>query len=97
MNARKPIALVAAMLITAAGLAGIATYSNAAADAARQNVPVAASTGTAVIFTLPAINVYPTREQLRELHKGDKQGSAATSANDSRMPFYSFANDAVGA
>jgi hypothetical protein len=95
MNARKPIALVAAMLITAAGMGGIATYSNAAADAARQNVPVAASTGTAVL-TLPAINVYPTREQLRELGK-DKAGSAATSAADDRMPFYSFANDAVGA
>jgi hypothetical protein len=97
MNARKPIALVAAMLITAAGMAGIATYSNAAADAARRDAPMAASTGAAVIPTLPAINVYPTREQLRELHKGDKAGSAAVSAADHRMPFYSFANDAVGA
>ena len=96
MNARKPVALIAAMLITATGMAGIATYSNAAADAARQNAPVAASMGTA-IFTLPAINVYPTREQLRELHKGDKADSAATSPTDSRMPFYSFADAAVGA
>ena len=96
MNARKPIALVAAMLITAAGMGGIATYSNAAADAARQDAPVAASTGTATL-TLPAINVYPTREQLRELHKGDKTDSAATSPADYRMPFYSFADAAVGA
>ena len=96
MNARKPIALFAAMLITAAGMAGIATYSNAAADAARQNVPVAASTGTAIL-TLPAINVYPTREQLRELGKDHKAGSTTTSAAGDSMPFYSFANDAVGA
>ena len=96
MNAHKPVAIVAAMLITAAGMAGIATYSNAAADAARQNPPVAASVGTA-IPTLPAINVYPTREQLRELGKDHKTGSTATSAADDRMPFYSFANDAVGA
>lgn len=96
MNARKPIALIAAMLITAAGMAGIATYSNAAADAARQNVPVAASMGTAIL-TLPAINVYPTREQLRELGKDRKAGSTAASAADYRMPFYSFASDAVGA
>ena len=96
MNARKPIALVAAMLITAAGMAGIATYSNAAADAARHSAPVAASVGTAIL-TLPAINVYPSREQLRELGKDHKAGSTATSAVDDRMPFYSFANDAVGA
>jgi hypothetical protein len=96
MNTRKPIALVAAMLITAAGMAGIATYSNAAADAARLDAPVAASVGT-VITTLPAINVYPSREQLRELGKDRKADSTPTSAADDRMPFYSFANDAVGA
>ena len=97
MNARKTIALVAAMLITAAGMAGIATYSNAAADAARQTAPVAASMGRSLGPTLPAINVYPTREQLRELHTSNKEGSAATSAAAYRMPLYSFANDAVGA
>ncbi|HJP97320.1 MAG TPA: hypothetical protein VJ862_02045 [Rhodanobacteraceae bacterium] len=96
MNARKPIAFFAAMLITAAGMAGIATYSNAAADAARQNAPMSASAEATIIPTLPAINVYPTREQLRQL-RGDKAGSPATSAADYRMPFYSFASDAVGA
>lgn len=97
MNARKSIALVAAMLITAAGMTGIANYSNAAADATRQNMPVSASVGTGTaIQTLPVINVYPSREQLREL-RGDKAGSWSTSAADARMPFYSFAKDAVGA
>ncbi|MGH8114267.1 MAG: hypothetical protein ACREPS_04330 [Rhodanobacteraceae bacterium] len=94
MNTRKPIALVAAMLITAAGMTGIANYSNAAADAARQNTPVEASAGATRI--LPTINVSPTREQLQEL-RGDKADPGSTSAADSRMPFYSFANDAVGA
>ncbi len=97
MNARKPIAIVVAMLITAAGMAGIATYSNAAADAALQNAPVAASVRAAVIPTLPTIHVYPTREQLRALHRGDKADSADTATAADRMPFYSFANDAVGA
>ena len=96
MNARKSIALVVATLITAAGMTGIANYSNAAADAARQNTPVEASVGTgAIIKTLPMINVYPTREQLRVL-RGDNADSGSTSATDARMPFYSFANDAVG-
>ncbi|MGH8215666.1 MAG: hypothetical protein ACREPZ_08235 [Rhodanobacteraceae bacterium] len=95
MNTRKSIAFVAAMLITAAGMAGIANYSNAAADAVRQNMPVSANAGTDAVRTLPTINVYPTREQLREL-RGDKAGSSASTA-DSGMPFYSFANDAVGA
>ena len=95
MNARKSIAFVAAMLITAAGMAGIANYSNAAADAARQNIPVSASTDTHAIRTLPTINVYPSREQLRELHRDETDSSASTA--DSGMPFYSFANDAVGA
>lgn len=96
MNTRKSIALVTAMLITAAGMAGIANYSNAAADAARQIMPVEASVGTSAIQTLPTINVYPTREQLREL-RGDKAHSGSMSAADTRMPFYSFASDAVGA
>lgn len=94
MNARKSIAFVAAMLITAAGMAGIANYSNAAADAARQNMPVSASVDSTVIRTLPTIHVYPTREQLREL-RGDKGASSASTAVSS-MPFYSFASDAVG-
>jgi hypothetical protein len=95
MNARKSIAFVAAMLITAAGMAGIANYSNAAADAARQDMPVSASVDTQAIRTLPTINVYPSREQLREL-RGDKAGPSASTA-DGGMPFYSFANEAVGA
>ncbi|HET9818304.1 MAG TPA: hypothetical protein VFP92_03965 [Rhodanobacteraceae bacterium] len=96
MNARKPIALVIAMLITAAGMTGIATYSNAAADAARRSMPVAASVGTGAIQILPTIYVYPSREQLRELHRDDA-GAGSSTAADARMPFYSFANDAVGA
>ncbi|MGH8190028.1 MAG: hypothetical protein ACREP2_01095 [Rhodanobacteraceae bacterium] len=95
MNVRKPVIFIAAMLITAAGMAGIATYSNAAADAARQQTPVSAAVGAATVRTLPTINVYPTSEQLRQLH--DEKAGPAASRADSRMPFYSFANDTVGA
>lgn len=63
MNIQKSIAIVAAVFITATGMAGIANYGNTAA----------AATGSAVgaevspIQTLPTINVSPTREQLLEL------------------------------
>ena len=97
MNARKSIAVVAAMLITAAGMAGIANYSNAAADSARK---VNNAAVTPVVTILPAITVQPTREQLRELRgAGNKagSGSASPSSADTRMPYYSFASDAAGA
>jgi hypothetical protein len=89
MNIQKPAAIAAAMLITAAGMAAIASYSNAAmASATRQG----ADASTAVIRTLPAVNVHPTREQIRELHE-DKVGAAPANL---RMPYYSFASDSTG-
>jgi len=82
MNTRKPIAIVAAMLITAAGMTGIANY-----NASVQIIP-----------TLPTINVSPTPEQLRELRdQGAKGGASAANGNDARMPYYSFASDEAGA
>lgn len=94
MNTRKPIAIVAAMLITAAGMTGIANYSNAAAESARP----AGNASVQVITTLPTINVSPTPEQLRELHdQGTKGGASAANDNDARMPYYSFASDEAGA
>jgi len=95
MNARKSIAVVAAMLITAAGMAAIANYSNAAADSSRAAINATAAT---VITTLPAIEVTPSPEQLRELRgQGKKGGSASTTSADTTMPYYSFASSEAGA
>ncbi|MGH8145649.1 MAG: hypothetical protein ACREPY_04895 [Rhodanobacteraceae bacterium] len=96
MNARKPIAFAAAMLITAANLYGIATYTSAATGA--MNTTDRAT--TEVIQTLPTINVHPTREQLQEvLHGGSEPTSSiATPVGNTSMPYYSFAADtAAGA
>ena len=96
MNTRKPIAIVAAMLITAAGMSGIANYSNAAADSAHRAGN--ASVQTLPVTVLPTIEVKPTREQLRQLHdEGAKGGASASAGYDSGMPYYSFASDAAGA
>jgi hypothetical protein len=90
MNVQKSAAIIAAMLITAAGMAAIASYSNAAmASANRQG----ANASTAVIRTLPTVNVHPTPEQIRELRE-DKVGAAPATL---RMPYYSFASDSTGA
>lgn len=94
MNTRKPIAVVAAMLITAAGTAGIVNYSNIVAGSARGTINAAATT----ITTLPTITVRPSREQLRQLRNSEnKAGSAAIPSADARMPYYSFASDQAGA
>jgi hypothetical protein len=95
MNARKPIAFAAAMLITAANMYGIATYSSAATGT--RNTTDRATTD--VIHTLPTINVHPTRDQLRQiLNEGSKPtGAAATQVGNASMPYYSFAADQVSA
>lgn len=90
MNVQKSAAIVAAMLITAAGMSAIASYSNAAVASANRG---ADASSTAVIRTLPTINVHPTPEQIRELH-GNRAGAAPASL---RMPYYSFASDSAGA
>lgn len=89
MNVQKSAAIVAAMLITAAGMSAIASYSNAAAA----SVSHGADASAAIIRTLPTVNVRPTPEQIRELR--DNQ-SGATPAS-LRMPYYSFASDSTGA
>jgi hypothetical protein len=89
MNAQKPVAVVAAMLITAAGMAGIVNYTNAAASSANRGI----NATTQVIPTLPTVNVHPSSEQMREL-RGDQAGAAAANL---RMPYYSFASDSAGA
>ena len=92
MNVQKSTAIIAAMLITAAGMSGIANYSNAAADSARDTSHASLQT----ITVLPTINVTPSREQLRQLRdEGLKGGSAA--AADGKMPYYSFAADDASA
>ncbi|HEX5961084.1 MAG TPA: hypothetical protein VFY97_07545 [Rhodanobacteraceae bacterium] len=89
MNVQKSLAVLAAMLITAAGIAGIAGYSNAAASSVNR----AMNASTTVIRTLPTMNVHPSKAQLQELHN-DKAGAAPASL---RMPYYSFASDGAGA
>lgn len=91
MNTTKSAAIFAAMLITAAGMTGIANYSNAAADSARDAGHAAAQT----IITLPTIQVAPSPEQLRALR--DESNQAGTTAVDARMPYYSFAADSASA
>jgi hypothetical protein len=94
MNTRKPIAIVAAMLITAAGMTGIANYSNAAAEVVHRAGN--ASAQTLPVTLLPTIEVKPTPEQLRQLRDEGALGGAAAIRNDARMPYYSFAADAAG-
>ena len=89
MNVQKPAAIFAAMLITAAGMSAIASYSNAAVASANRG----ADASTTVIRTLPTVNVHPTPEQIRELHE-NKVGATPASL---RMPYYSFASDSTGA
>lgn len=93
MNVTKSIAIVAAMLITAAGMSGIANYSNAAADAIRARTHASVT----VVPTLPTITVRPTAEQLRELRREAGQGGTTAVTAESRMPYYSFGSDEAGA
>ena len=89
MNVQKSVAVVAAMLITAAGMAAIASYSNAAASGAQRGINATSE----VIPTLPTINVHPSKEEMREL-RGDQAGAAPANL---RMPYYSFASETAGA
>jgi|SwirhisoilCB1_FD_contig_111_448682_length_1405_multi_4_in_0_out_0_3 hypothetical protein len=89
MNVQKPAAIVAAMLITAAGMSAIASYSNAAAASANRGTDASAT----IIRTLPTVNVHPTPEQIREL-RDNRAGATPASL---RMPYYSFASDSAGA
>ncbi|MDE2271535.1 MAG: hypothetical protein KGJ94_06070 [Xanthomonadaceae bacterium] len=90
MNAQKPIAVIVAMLITAAGMAGIVNYTNAAASSLERG---GINATTQVIRTLPAVDVHPSREQMRQL-RDEQAGSVPANL---RMPFYSFASDSTGA
>ena len=90
MNVQKSAAVVAAMLITAAGMAGIANYSNAAAVSSANRAIEASSQ----VITLPTMNVHPSREQLKQL-RGGSAGTAAPA--NLRMPYYSYASDTVSA
>ncbi len=92
MSTRKLIAFAAALLITAANLYGIASYTNAGAHSVLRHNQ--ATLGT--IKTLPTIHVTPTPEQLREIRRLDGVKGAA-SRGPVMMPYYSFAADEVGA
>ena len=99
MNVQKPVAIAAAMLITAAGMLGIVNYSNAAASVSSK-ATINASAARPVT-TLPTITVTPDPAVLRELHKTEaatpRATSAAASAHDASMPYYSFGADQAGA
>ncbi|HVX04367.1 MAG TPA: hypothetical protein VHA71_04510 [Rhodanobacteraceae bacterium] len=89
MNVQKSAVIVAAMLITAAGMAAIASYSNAAIASANRGANASAT----VIRTLPTVNVHPTPAQIRKL-RANQAGAAPANA---QMPYYSFASDSTGA
>lgn len=89
MNIQKSAAVVAAMLITAAGVAGIANYSNAAVASANRAVDASSQ-----VITLPAVNVHPSPDQVKELRGGDAGTLAPANL---RMPYYSYANDTASA
>lgn len=89
MNVQKCVAIIAAMLITTAGMAGIASYSNANISRIEHGTDASVTT---VIHTLPTVNVHPTPEQIREL-RANQAGAAPSNA---QMPYYSFANDSAG-
>lgn len=88
MNVQKTLAIAAAMLITAAGMTGIAHYDNAAAASLQHAVQSAPA-----IETLPAVNVYPEPAALRTPRHEQAGATPATL----QMPYYSFASDAAGA
>lgn len=94
MNATKPVAAIAAMLISFAGIGAITQYSNAAAKATRTDIH--AVDADRPITTLPAIEVVPSREQLRQLSQ-PAGGGAAAATTGARMPYYSFAAEQVSA
>ncbi|HEU0276726.1 MAG TPA: hypothetical protein VFQ95_02725 [Rhodanobacteraceae bacterium] len=92
MNATKPVAAIAAMLISFAGIGAITHYSNAAANAARADIH--AVDANRPVTTLPAIEVVPSSAQLREL---SQPGGGAAATTGAQMPYYSFAAEQVSA
>lgn len=93
MNATKPIAVIAATLISFAGISAVINYSNAAAVATRTDMRAARAP---IITTLPAIEVVPSPEELRETAR-PAQGGSASAAAPAPMPYYSFAADQASA
>ena len=89
MNVQKSVAVVAAMLITAAGMAGIANYSNAAVSSAQRGMNAPTQ-----VITLPTMNVHPSPDQVKELRGGDAGTLAPANL---RMPYYSYASDTASA
>jgi hypothetical protein len=94
MSIRNSIAFVVATLITAGGMAGIVSYTNAGADAVQANTRATAATVT----VLPEITVRPVSATFRkpETSATDDGASQASSTASARMPYYSFAADRTG-
>lgn len=91
MNIPKLVAIVAAIAINCAVLAWLHAWSSNVAAAA-----AASAESAATVVTLPAINVYPTAEQLREARRTrlpamPEQAGAGISLACLAMPYYSFA------
>ena len=89
---RKLIAIVAAIAINCAVLVWFHAWSSAAVASA-----AAASAHMPSVVTLPVINVHPSAEQLRQLHRAVAPASPAqTSIGGGAaclvMPYYSFAS-----
>ncbi|MBS0432002.1 MAG: hypothetical protein JSS21_06310 [Proteobacteria bacterium] len=87
-NTGKLLTIAAAFLIACGSIAALGAWANASGRA----VPDASVDG--VIVTLPEITVRPTPEQLRELHRTDRNATASTGGGGGGMfdmPYYSFA------
>lgn len=88
MNIQKLIAIVAAVAINCAVLGWFHAWTSGVASAA---AAAAAAQGAVM---LPVINVHPSAEQLRELHRASPGRSASLNAGVSlaciAVPYYSF-------
>ena len=100
MNASKPLTFAASLLIASAGIAGIRAYANASAQ---RVLPAAVGTAAQPLKTLPTIVVRPTAADYERAfghaaRAGGSKGldSASLEGTAFDMPYYSFAEPAVG-
>ncbi|MGN6313694.1 MAG: hypothetical protein ACTHMO_08040 [Rhodanobacteraceae bacterium] len=102
MNASKPLTFAASLLIASAGIVGIRAYANASAQ---RVLPAAVGTTAQPqpLQTLPAIVVRPTAADYERAfghaaHASGSKGldSASLEGTGIDMPYYSFAEPAVG-
>jgi len=77
MNIQKPLAIVCATLISAAGMYGIANHTYVLIGSGAEQP--AAATAVSTIRTLPTVNVHLTAAQLQELQQEGHAPAASAS------------------